>query len=284
MLVFVLTAVVLRPQLRAKLSLCTAKLCLLKGDIGGAEAAVLYAEKRYKDGEAEERGLVALAHAEVMFKKLDEPAALSKYLSALKLLPDPVPFSVYLSIFKLLSAANRWAEAREVMFRAAKSWSYSSVWLNISKASIKLGYLEDAEDSLQESNGADTNDPRSWGLFVIVCLKQGERLSEANEGLKQALGLGLSDLDILREMGDLFVAIDEMAQAEAVWRRGVEIMPPAEEGAEFGLRLAKCLEAQREFEKALACYDSLVSTHAAVGGHTVEQERAKLVQRMGWNF
>ncbi|GMH61881.1 hypothetical protein TrST_g1056 [Triparma strigata] len=266
-------------QLRAKQSLCSAKFLLQTGDFEGGLRAVVDAEKRYKNAEAAEKGVVALVYAQIADAMGDEKVALAKYLAALKLLEDPVPFPVYVALYGLLSRAERWAEAREVMFRAAKSWSYASVWLNISKASIKLEYYEDAEDSLQESNGADTNDPRSWGLFVIVCLKKGERLQEANEGLKQALGLGLGDLDILREMGDLFVEIDEMVQAEAVWRRAVEV---EQGGVEFGLRLSKCLEAQREFEAALENYDSVVSGNGGGKGvHLVEQERAKLVKKMG---
>ncbi|GMH65174.1 hypothetical protein TL16_g04134 [Triparma laevis f. inornata] len=263
-------------ELRARFSLCSARLKFLNGDFEAAKVAVVDAEKRYKGGENAEKGMVALVYASIVEKLGDKGMALAKYLSALKLLEDPVPFTCYVALYGLLSSAERWAEAREVMFRAAKSWSYSSVWLSISKASIKLGYLEDAEDSLQESNGADTNDPRSWGLFVIVCLKMGERLQEANEGLKQCLSLGLSDLSVLREMGDLFVEIDEMVQAEAVWRRTVEVKG----GVEFGLRLSKCLEAQREFEKALKNYDLVVGV-GGKGLHLVEQERAKLVKKMG---
>ena len=41
------------------------------------------------------------------------------------------------------------------------------------------------------------------------------------------------------------------------------------------------MEAQREFEKAIKCYDSLISRHPPKGSHTVEQERAKLVKAMG---
>ncbi|GMI42783.1 hypothetical protein TrCOL_g3823 [Triparma columacea] len=270
-------------ELRARQAVIKCKICLIEGDLEAAKGFAAEAEKRHKSFGKVERGQVALMASEMFLVAGDDDSALTKLISCLELLPDPVPFKVYYNLYVILSGQGRWKEAREAMFRAAKSWKYSSVWLSIAKASIKLGYLEDAEDSLQESNGANTNDGKSWGLFVVVCLRGGKRLGEANEGLKQALNLGLADLEILREIGDLFGAIDQNTQAEAVWKRGMECAGGAEY-YEFGLKLSKCLEAQKEFESALDNYDKVLEEGGEGGtkGRTeCEVERKNVLELLG---
>ncbi|GMH46780.1 hypothetical protein TrRE_jg150 [Triparma retinervis] len=155
-------------ELRARQAVMKCKICLIDGDLEAAKGFAAEAEKRYKSSGKAERGQVALMASEMFLAAGNEKNALAKLVSCLDLLPDPVPYKVYHSLYLILSGQGRWKEAREVMFRAAKSWKYSSVWLSIGKASIKLGYLEDAEDSLLESNGANTNDGKSWGLFVVL--------------------------------------------------------------------------------------------------------------------
>ena len=271
-------------ELRARMAVTRSRLHLCRGDLAAAKTSIVEAEKRFRGASDVERGEVAFLGGEIDYELGDEDSAMGKFCRCLELMVKPIPFKIYHCLYEMLSRKGRWKEAREVMFRAAKSWKYSSVWLKIAKASIEIGYLEDAEDSLQESNGANTNDGRSWGLFVVVCLRGGGRVPEANEGLKQALGLGLSDLEILKEMGTLFTAIDEHVQAEAIWRRGIKVGG----GLSFGLSLSKCLEAQREYNLAYQNYDEVLKSEGGGAGEElksmVEAEREKLARHMGMDI
>ncbi|GMI19414.1 hypothetical protein TeGR_g1385 [Tetraparma gracilis] len=261
-------------ELRARRSLLAAALAAR----AGAPDLALCEDAERRNRLLPDCGRAKLLVAEALDKAGDGEGAVGKYVECLDALPAPVPYKVHVALYRLLAKEGRWEEAREVMFRAASTWKYASVWLNIAAASLKLGYLEDAEDSLQESNGADTNDGRSWGLFALVCLAGGEgRLGEANEALKQALSLGLDELGVLEELGERFVAIDQLGQAEAVYGRCVEVCDALGEGpraAAFCVRKGKVLEGKREFEAAMGMYQEGRS-RGAEGGE-LEALRSRL--------
>ena len=261
-----------------------AKGCLLKARVeftlkqGEADMQlVTEAERRNKGGPGEPAA--KLVAAEALAAKGDKDEALLKYIECLDLLGLDIPYRVYVATFGLLWEEGRYEESREVMFRAAKTKKYSSVWLNIARCSLKLGYLDDAEDSLQESNGANTNDSKSWGLFSLVCLASGEsRLGEANEALKQSLGLGVDDLEVLSELGGNFVAIDQFGQAEAIYLRSVEVCKEGGDvtGESKFLRLLGWVyECKREFGNAMKCYED------AKGKGGGANELDKLRSRLG---
>ena len=265
-------------KLRSRHCLVKGKLLLQKNDLEGANALLLESELRTK-GTAY-AGASALAFSETYWALGDEfiDLATEKLILCLRLVASPVPFKVYCRLFTLLFSKGRYAEAREVYFQAAQTWKYPSVWLGISRTSIKLGFLEDAEDSLQEANGADTQDACAWGLFCVVCLKGGgSRLGEANNSLTQALLLGLKDVGIVREMGELFSSIDQLVQAESLWRRGMELTQDGErENVEFGLALAGCLGRKNEHDGAIEVYEDVLVKGKAGGGGQQDNSAAVL--------
>jgi len=122
--------------------------------------------------------------------------------------------------------------------------------------SNSLGFLQDAEDALLEANGADTHDPKCWGLFILICLNSTpSRTKEAKDALEQALALGLSNVDILWEMGEQFDAIDCYDESERIWTKGYEVAKDYEKRAEFNLMLGKTLERKNEFVRSLDVFE-----------------------------
>ena len=236
-------------NIRRRLTSTRAKYFLAAGDLESAHKAALEAEQRNKGHF--NAGATALVLAEGLLKLGRKEEALTKDLSLLKLLEKPIPFRVYCTAAKLLIEFERYDEAREVCFQAADTWRYSSVWLRIGSTSIKLGFLEDAEDALQEANGADTHNSLVWGYFCLVCLraKVGDRLREANDALSQALRLELDDSEIIVELGEEFTLIDQLPQAEALFRRGVNL--GIGHPGEFNFKLGSNLASQNEYEGAL---------------------------------
>ena len=65
----------------------------------------------------------------------------------------------------------------------------------------------------------------------------------------QALRLNLSDSEIISELGDLFLCIDQLPQAEALFIRGVDLGLDG-----FNWKLGNVLELQNEFDKALDAF------------------------------
>jgi tetratricopeptide (TPR) repeat protein len=265
-------------ELRAKMSLLKAKHELL-AKAGECDISLFTeAELRNKTLPASSAKAKLLV-ADALLAKGDKAKATLKYIECIDLLEDPIPYRVYVALYNLLYEKGRFEEGREIMFRAAKTWKYSSVWLNIAKTSLKLGYLEDAEDSLQESNGANTNDNCSWGLFSLLCLASGEaRLGEANEALKQSLGLGLSDLTILEELGRGFVDIDQLTQAESIYSRCIEVAGESEGGTKYFDLLGKVYEHMREFEKAMGMYKE--GEKRGGGGQNLSELKRRLVAEL----
>jgi len=241
-------------SIRRRMSVAQANYHFLIGDLKKAKKIAMEAEKRNKGHF--NAGSVCMVLAHILLQNGEKEEALIKYLICLELIEKPIPFKIYCNAAKLLVEFERYEEAREIYFQAADTWRYSSVWLGIGSTSIKLGYLEDAEDALQEANGADTHDDKVWGYFAIVCLMSNSqgRLKEANNALTQALRLNLSDVGIIRELGELFLAIDQRVQAEHLFARGIQI--EGGEVGEFEYKLGTCLEKQNEYERALAIFDT----------------------------
>jgi len=68
-----------------------------------------------------------------------------------------------------------------------------------------MGQLAEAEDAIAQANILDNKNCLVWALSAILCLQYGDRrLQQACMCSSEAIRLGLDDVHLLEELGDLF--------------------------------------------------------------------------------
>jgi len=76
---------------------------------------------------------------------------------------------------------------------------------------LRLGELALSEDALAQANILDNLNPKVWGYMTILCLIVGkDRKRQAELCFQEALTTGLTDIEILEEIGDLYVKEGEL--------------------------------------------------------------------------
>lgn len=87
--------------------------------------------------------------------------------------------------------------AKDIYISACKLNATSQTWLGVGRSCFMLGQYADAENSLSEANVLNPRDSYVWINLALLCLVQ-DRISEANQSLKQALRIGIDDTRTLR--------------------------------------------------------------------------------------
>ena len=97
-----------------------------------------------------------------------------------------------------------WKDAKTVFNKVCKERVSTNAWFYLGLSLVRLGELAAAEDAIAQANILDNLNPQTWALNAILCLKYGQkRLQQACFALEQALSLGLKDLLLLEELGDM---------------------------------------------------------------------------------
>jgi len=91
-----------------------------------------------------------------------------------------------------------------VFSKICKERTSTTCWIYLGMALIQLEELEAAEDAITQANILDNNNPTVWGLSCLLCLKYGsQRVTQARFCLKNALSLGIKDVDLISQIGEL---------------------------------------------------------------------------------
>ena len=86
----------------------------------------------------------------------------------------------------------------------------TTAWYYLGLSCLRLGELTHAEDAISQANILDHLNPRPWGLMAVLCLQNGHlsRKNQADLCFKEALRMGLKEVDLLEEIGDLYARED----------------------------------------------------------------------------
>ncbi|KAJ3075167.1 Cilia- and flagella-associated protein 70 [Podochytrium sp. JEL0797] len=115
-------------------------------------------------------------------------------------------------------------KAKTMYLRACESKASSSSWLGVAKASMVLGQLDEAEDSLSEANVLNNRDSDVWGYLALLCLMQ-DRQFEAGQCISQAMRNKIKNPEVLRLVGTAFMDCKQAAPAVECFRIALEIDP-----------------------------------------------------------
>jgi len=136
----------------------------------------------------------------VLYRSKDFGAARETYKRALDLPGDLSDLEVIRLRLAALYLENADYELAKSLFMQASAKNPSAIsWEGVGIASFKLGYIEEAERALAESNMYDNANPKVWGYLSLLCLQTGRR-TEAEQTYKYAVRHGLVDADLVAEL------------------------------------------------------------------------------------
>ena len=184
--------------------------------------------------------------------------AVSAYETAVKDCEAPTTdarCAVLMKLGELCVAQANFERAREVYYEVCQSIPTASSWLGLGLAYVGLDDLDSAEECFSEANITNNQNPLVWGHLTLLALRTG-RESEATLVYKEALKLGLSDVPLLRSIGEAQVSLGKYTLAEGTLRRCAGY---AEGDGRTQRLLGEVMYAQRAFEDALVCYDAALA-------------------------
>jgi tetratricopeptide (TPR) repeat protein len=137
------------------------------------------------------------------------------------------PLQLLVTLGKLYSSLGQVSESKQTYLHAAKYWHAPSVWLGIGTTCLQLEQYGESEIALQYANRLDNHSATIWATLALLLLSDTDtsatRVSEATQALDYALKYGLTDVSLLRELGNAFVSIDRLQAAEAMFRRALAV-------------------------------------------------------------
>ncbi len=184
--------------------------------------------------------------------------AISAYETAVKDCDAPTTearCAVLMKLGELCVAQANFERAREVYYEVCQNIPTASSWLGLGLAYVGLDDLDSAEECFSEANITNNQNPLVWGHLTLLALRTG-RESEATLAYKEALKLGLSDVPLLRSIGEAQVSLGKYTLAEGTLRRCAGY---AEGDGRTQRLLGEVMYAQRAYEDAIVCYDAALA-------------------------
>jgi len=172
------------------------------------------------------------------------------FSKALELSAQPMPRTALLYLGKLSLQSGDNAKAKELFMLACRDAPSCTAWLGVGTACLRLGQKDEAEEALAEANILNNREEAVWGQLALLCTSQ-DRFEEGEQAIKQALKLGLSDAQLLTELGATLRAAGKWPGAEMCLRRAIGIS----ESAKTYVLLGDVLDEQRQLEAALEAYE-----------------------------
>jgi Tfp pilus assembly protein PilF len=194
-----------------------------------------------------------------------------------------VSVQLYLRLGNLYLQAGDFELAKGTFLEGCSRYARcSSLWLGVGIASLRLEQMADSEDALSEANILDNRNAEVWGYLALLCLSvPTPRLVEAAQCVDQSVRCGLTSASLLRELGNAYMAADQLQTAESLLRRALASV----DSGNTRKRLADVLAAQNcaeaaltEYEIILQANDSDVKTRAEV-----LQKCCQLLKSLGRN-
>eukprot|EP00347_Sterkiella_histriomuscorum_P008804 403343688 len=153
------------------------------------------------------------------------------YIKALRIKPTPKDPVLQERLGIVYARRKAWKDARVVFLKNCKEFTSTTSWMYLGLSLLRLGELHLAEDAFTQANILDNLNPKVWGYMTILCLYYGkDRRAQAEMCFKEAIQVGLKDIEILEEIGDLYAKENLLDLATESFKRLVEIDPKHGEG------------------------------------------------------
>ena len=103
----------------------------------------------------------------------------------------------------------------------ANNYETAFSFMNLGVACLYLGEYEAAEKVLKKANILDTQNANVWGYLSLVMLRNGSRVFNAFQSLKEAMRLNVKDHELLLDIGKEFIINEDEITARKVLEFGL---------------------------------------------------------------
>ena len=170
-----------------------------------------------KDNPLNYEAYIIKGHSLYILNKFKE--AEDTYIKAIRYKPQEIKFDLEMMVkLGLIYIQNKqWYDAKVVFKQILRdNVEHSFGWRYLGYSLTKLGEYAEAEKALRRANLLDIENPIIWAYLTIYCLSTGKK-NQALECLNELSKVNFCDIELMKEIGHLFIDIKEYEVAKNIF-------------------------------------------------------------------
>ena len=156
-------------------------------------------------------------HSLYILKKFKE--AEDTYIKAIRYKPQEIKFDMEMlvKLGSIYIQNKQWYDAKVIFKQILRdNYEHSFGWRYLGYSLTKLGEYDEAEKALRRANLLDIENPIIWAYLTIYCLST-DKKNQALECLNELRKVNFCDIDLMKEIGGLFLDIKEYEVAKNIF-------------------------------------------------------------------
>ena len=148
------------------------------------------------------------------FKEAEET-----YIKAIRYKPQEIKFDLEMlvKLGNIYIKNKQWYDAKVIFKQILRdNVEHSFGWRYLGYSLTKLGEYDEAEKALRRANLLDIENPIIWAYLTIYCLNTGKK-NQALECLNELSKVNFNDIELLKEIGQLFLDMKEYEVAKNIF-------------------------------------------------------------------
>ena len=156
-------------------------------------------------------------HSLYILKKFKE--AEDTYIKAIRYKPQEIKFDMEMlvKLGSIYIQNKQWYDAKVIFKQILRdNYEHSFGWRYLGYSLTKLGEYDEAEKALRRANLLDIENPIIWAYLTIYCLST-DKKNQALECLNELRKVNFCDIELMKEIGGLFLDIKEYEVAKNIF-------------------------------------------------------------------
>ena len=191
-----------------------AKILLYRKDY---QKAIEFSDSIIKENQLAYEAYLIKGHSLYFLNKYKE--AEETYIKTIRFKPQEIKFDLEMlvKLGTIYIKNKQWYDAKVIFKQILRdNVEHSFGWRYLGFALTKLGEYEEAEKALRRANLLDVENPVIWAYLTIYSLSTGKK-NQALECLNELSKVNFNDTDLLKEIGNLFLDINEYEVAANIF-------------------------------------------------------------------
>ena len=181
------------------------------------QKAIEFADGIIKENQLAYEAYLIKGHSLFFLNKYKE--AEDTYIKAIRFKPQEIKFDLEMLVKLGIIYINnkQWYDAKVIFKQILRdNVEHSFGWRYLGFALTKLGEYDEAEKALRRANLLDVENPVIWAYLTIYALSTGKK-NQALECLNELSKVNFNDTALLKEIGNLFLEINEFEIASNIF-------------------------------------------------------------------
>ncbi len=191
-----------------------AKILLYRKDY---QKAIEFSDSIIKENQLAYEAYLIKGHSLYFLNKYKE--AEETYIKTIRFKPQEIKFDLEMlvKLGTIYIKNKQWYDAKVIFKQILRdNVEHSFGWRYLGFALTKLGEYQEAEKALRRANLLDVENPVIWAYLTIYSLSTGKK-NQALECLNELSKVNFNDTDLLKEIGNLFLDINEYEVAANIF-------------------------------------------------------------------